>query len=44
MTKEEFVKACMEDIESNPELYKALAGNSKHEPDHEKYNYLPDGY
>lgn len=43
MTKT-FIEKAVQDIEDNPELYKALAGNSDHEPNHEKYNYLPRGY
>ena len=39
-----FVEGALQDMEENPELYEALAGNSDYEPDHDKYDYLPEDY
>jgi len=43
-TEKSFVERALQDMEDNPELYEALAGNSEHEPNHDKYDYLPEDY
>jgi hypothetical protein len=42
--EESFVERARRDMEENPELYRALAGNTDAEIDHDKYDYLPEDY
>jgi len=42
--EDDHLEAMLEDLDENPELYTAFAGESSAEPNHEENDILPDGY